>query len=71
MGKLLRGETNGNILDEFVNHVAKKAKLNINLKMLDIEKIFHKICQNPEAYEFTSGCAVYYLPKKLKNQTNR
>lgn len=63
-GEIIRGETNGNVLDEFVNQVAKKAKLNINLKMLDIGKIFNKICQNPEAYEFTSGCAVYYLPRR-------
>lgn len=63
-GEIIREETNGNILDEFVNKVAKKAKFNINLKMLDIGKIFNKICQNPEAYEFTSGCAVYYLRKK-------
>ncbi|KAF5281508.1 hypothetical protein FQR65_LT14656 [Abscondita terminalis] len=62
-GEIIRDETNGNLLDEFVNKVVKKAKLNINLKILDIGKIFNKICQNPEAYEFTSGCGVYYLPK--------
>ncbi len=65
-GEIVREETNENILDEFVNKVVKKAKLNINIKMLDIGKIFNKICQNPEAYEFTSGCAVYYLPKKTQ-----
>ena len=63
-GEIIREETNGNILDEFVNQVTKKAKLNINLKMLDIGEIFNKICQNPEGYEFTSGCAVYYLPRR-------
>jgi len=69
-GEIIRNEANGNILDEFVNRVTQKAKLNIDLKMLDIGIIFNKICQNPEAYEFSSGCAVYYLPKRADQETD-
>ncbi|MFZ0220054.1 MAG: SGNH/GDSL hydrolase family protein [Candidatus Aquirickettsiella sp.] len=62
-GQITRDEINGNKLNAFVNEVTKKAKLNLDLRMLDIGIIFNKICQNPEAYGFTSGCAVYYLPE--------
>lgn len=69
-GEIIRDEASGNRLDELVNKVSKKAKLSINFKMLDIGIVFDKICKNPDAYEFTSGCAVYYLPKNTDISKN-
>jgi phospholipase/lecithinase/hemolysin len=69
-GQINRKNLDENKLDKFVCKVTKEAKLNIDLKMLDIGIIFNKICQNPEAYEFTSGCAVYYLPKSEAQETD-
>ncbi len=53
---------------EFINSVTEKAKLDLDIKMLDIGIIFDKICKNPADYGFTAGCAVYYLnqPDKQK-----
>ena len=70
VGEIIRNEANGNILDEFVNKVAKKAKLNIDIKMLGIEAILDEILQNPEVHGFTSGCAVYYLPKSQDEKSD-
>lgn len=63
-GEIKRDEKNGDKLDEFICKVTQIAKLNLDLKMIAIEPIFDEILQNPEAYEFTSGCAVYYLTKE-------
>lgn len=62
-GEIIRNEANGNKLDKFVNRVTKKAKLNIDIKMIGIEPILDEILQNPEVHGFTAGCAVYYLQK--------
>lgn len=69
-GEIIRGEINGNKLDIFVNRVAKNAKLNMDLKMIGIEAILDEILQNPETHGFTSGCAVYYLPKIEDQETD-
>jgi len=61
--EIIRNDANGNKLDKFVNRVTKKAKLNIDIKMIGIEPILDEILQNPEVHGFTAGCAVYYLPK--------
>lgn len=59
--EIIRNEANGNKLDKFVNRATKKAKLNIDIKMIGIEAILDEILKNPEVHGFTAGCAVYYL----------
>ncbi|MGC1854950.1 MAG: SGNH/GDSL hydrolase family protein [Candidatus Aquirickettsiella sp.] len=62
-GQIIRDKINENKLDKFIKNVTKKAKLNIDIKMIGIEAILDEILQNPEVHGFTSGCAVYYLPE--------
>lgn len=69
-GEIIRDQVNGNKLDEFVNEVTKKTKLNIDLKMIGIEAILDEILQNPEVHGFTAGCAVYCLPKTNDQETD-
>lgn len=50
-------------LEKLFHNILSKAKLNINVKIFDAAAVFAEIDENPEAYGFTSGCAVYYLDK--------
>ncbi len=61
-GQVLRnGSTIG--LEKLIHNLSRKAKLNADIKIFDAAAVFEKIDENPEAYGFTSGCAVYYLDK--------
>jgi phospholipase/lecithinase/hemolysin len=70
-GRIIRNETNGDELDKFVDNIAKKSELNIDIKMIGIEAILDEILQNPEVHGFTAGCAVYFLPKTESQETDK
>lgn len=61
-GKILK---EGKVIDleKFIHKLSSKAKLNADVKIFDAAAVFEKIDENPEAYGFTSACAVYYLDK--------
>lgn len=61
-GKILK---KGKVIDleKLIHKLSSKAKLNTDVKIFDAAAVFEKIDENPEAYGFTSGCAVYYLDK--------
>lgn len=69
-GEIKREENNKNILTEFVDKVVAKAKLNIGIKMLNIQATLDRILQNPEDYGFTAGCAVYFLSEQGEGQAS-
>lgn len=48
-------------IENLVHKISSKAKLTAEVKIFDAAAVFEKIDENPEAYGFTSGCAVYYL----------
>lgn len=60
LGKVLK---EGKVIDleKFIHKLTSKAKLSADVKIFDAAAVFEKIDENPEAYGFTSGCAVYYL----------
>jgi phospholipase/lecithinase/hemolysin len=60
-GKLAWNQKNIAELESLVHKVCSKAKLTAEVKIFDAAAVFEKIDGNPEAYGFTSGCAVYYL----------
>jgi len=45
------------------NYQEKEGKSRRDVKIFDTAAVFKEIDENPEAYGFTSGCAVYYLDK--------
>jgi phospholipase/lecithinase/hemolysin len=45
----------------FNQELRNLAEFNANVEVFDAAAVFEKIDKNPEKYEFTSGCAVYYL----------
>lgn len=60
LGKVLKEEKVID-LEKFIHKLTSKAKLSADVKIFDAAAVFEKIDENPEAYGFTSGCAVYYL----------
>ncbi|WP_339050164.1 SGNH/GDSL hydrolase family protein [Rickettsiella endosymbiont of Xylota segnis] len=50
-------------LEKLIRKLTGKAEINTDVKIFDAAAVFDKIDENPEAYGFTSGCAVYYLDK--------
>ncbi|HEY2567157.1 MAG TPA: SGNH/GDSL hydrolase family protein [Candidatus Aquirickettsiella sp.] len=62
LGKILK---EGKVIDleKLIHKLSSKAKLNTDVKIFDAAAVFDKIDEDPEAYRFTSGCAVYYLDK--------
>lgn len=65
-GEIVRNKDNENKLDEFIDEIIKKAKLNVSIKVIDIGVFLDDILKNPEIYGFTAGCAVYYLSNNRK-----
>lgn len=60
-GKIDRNKLNRVGLESLIDRLSSKAKLNAEVKIFDAAAVFEEIDKNPEAYGFTSGCAVYYL----------
>ncbi|MCZ6914252.1 MAG: SGNH/GDSL hydrolase family protein [Rickettsia endosymbiont of Ixodes persulcatus] len=62
-GKLKRSLENSE-LEELVQKLTTKAKLNVDIKIFDAAAFFNKVYENPEANGFTNGCAIYYYDGK-------
>ncbi|MEN9450696.1 MAG: hypothetical protein RJA83_1314 [Pseudomonadota bacterium] len=62
-GKIAGNSKNLQEIENLVHKIGTIAKLTTDVKIFDAAAVFEKIDENPEAYGFTSGCAVYYLNK--------
>lgn len=60
-GKIQRNAKNTLFINDFVQQLTSKAKLNVDVNVFDAAAVFEEIDANPEKYGFTSGCSVYYL----------
>jgi phospholipase/lecithinase/hemolysin len=70
-GKVVRTEDNRLLFDDLIYSLAGLAKLNADVKVFDAAAVFDAIEGSPEAYGFTSGCAIYYcfdeqIPGQIK-----
>lgn len=69
-GEIVRTKTNEAQLDEFIDEIVKKAKLNLSINVIDISIFLDAILKNPEIYGFTAGCAVYFIPNNREHNTD-
>ncbi|MES2141352.1 MAG: SGNH/GDSL hydrolase family protein [Pseudomonadota bacterium] len=64
VGRLKRSPENNDELEKLVQKLTIKAKLNVDIKIFDAAAFFDEVYENPEANEFTNGCAIYYYDGK-------
>ena len=51
------------LFEALINQVASLAKLNADVRIFDAEAVFAKVMKNPQEYNITSGCAIYYTDR--------
>ena len=60
VGRMKRSSENNDELEKLVQELTTKAKLNADIKIFDAAAFFDEVYENPEANDFTNGCAIYY-----------